>query len=161
MSDLRDELAEVIYSNMGRSWGWPKYRDALDSPRADLVAEYGKRDATDAYAYAATAEQAANALLPIITRETERARAESEAKARRFANLLGNQAKYLNDVLPAEVLRQKADAWDEGHKAGCADPYARYGQCDCGPNPYRPEPCPICGGRNGGHSMPCTAEAQS
>ena len=30
-----------------------------------------------------------------------------------------------------------AQAWDEGHAAGCADPYKRYGECGCGPNPYR------------------------
>ena len=134
MSDLRDELAEA----MARKW---RNLHTNESPMAHQ-------------------RMLADAILPIIERETERARAEAEAKARRFANLLGNQAKHLNDVLPAEIIRQKADAWDEGHKAGCADPYARYGQCDCGPNPYRPEPCPTCGGRNGGHSMPCTAEAQ-
>ena len=134
MSDLRDELAEALF-------------DVIDHERADDWMQYEVREACTL---------AADAILPIIERETERARAESEAKARHFANLLGNQAKHLNDVLPAEIIRQKADAWDEGHKAGCADPYARYGQCDCGPNPYRPEPCPTCGGRNGGHSMPCT-----
>ena len=33
-----------------------------------------------------------------------------------------------------------AQAWDEGHDAGCADPYKPYGECGCGPNPYkRPE----------------------
>ena len=32
-----------------------------------------------------------------------------------------------------------AQAWDEGHAAGCADPYKRYSECDCGPNPYRQE----------------------
>lgn len=38
----------------------------------------------------------------------------------------------------AEHDRQVAErAWDEGHRAGCADPYARHGECDCGPNPYR------------------------
>ena len=39
--------------------------------------------------------------------------------------------------LPAEVVRQKADAWDECHQAIAADPYCRTGQCDCPPNPYR------------------------
>ena len=32
-----------------------------------------------------------------------------------------------------------AAAWDDGHEAGCADPYARYHECDCRPNPYRTE----------------------
>ena len=31
----------------------------------------------------------------------------------------------------------RAEAWDEGHAAGCDDPYARWGECGCGPNPYR------------------------
>ena len=30
-----------------------------------------------------------------------------------------------------------AQAWDEGHATGCADPCKRYGECGCGPNPYR------------------------
>ena len=37
------------------------------------------------------------------------------------------------------IGRAMADAWDEGHNAGCGDPYKRYGECDCGPNPYRSE----------------------
>lgn len=32
-----------------------------------------------------------------------------------------------------------AQAWDEGHAAGCTDPYKRYGECGCGPNPHRQE----------------------
>ena len=38
-------------------------------------------------------------------------------------------------VLPDLLAR----AWDEGHAAGCADPYKRYNDCGCGPNPYRQE----------------------
>ena len=33
-------------------------------------------------------------------------------------DLLGNNAKALNDVLPREVLRQKAAAFDEGRRLG-------------------------------------------
>lgn len=51
-------------------------------------------------------------------------------------------ARVLAVVLP-DLL---AESWDEGHRTGCADPYARYGECGCGPNPYRatsgPEPAP-------------------
>ena len=43
--------------------------------------------------------------------------------------------RTLGAVLP-DLL---AAAWDEGHRAGCADPYARYHECDCRPNPYRAE----------------------
>ena len=43
--------------------------------------------------------------------------------------------RILTAVLP-ELLAQ---AWDEGHAAGCADPYKRYTECGCGPNPYRQE----------------------
>ena len=44
-------------------------------------------------------------------------------------------ARILEAVLP-DLLAQ---AWDEGHAAGCADPYKRYNDCGCGPNPYRQE----------------------
>ena len=51
-------------------------------------------------------------------------------------------ARVLTAVLPGLL----SEAWDEGHRAGCSDPYAHYGECDCGPNPYRaasgPEPAP-------------------
>ena len=52
-------------------------------------------------------------VLPDLLAEANTRAEDAEAKARRFANLLGNNAKALNDVLPREVLRQKADAWDE------------------------------------------------
>ena len=43
-------------------------------------------------------------------------------------------------LLDAAAERDElAAAWDEGHEAGCADPYARYHECDCRPNPYRAE----------------------
>ena len=48
-----------------------------------------------------------------------RERAEkAEAKAARFAGLLGHQSRTLTDTIAAEVLRQKADAWDEGYTSG-------------------------------------------
>ena len=53
------------------------------------------------------------AVLPDLLAEANTRAEDAEAKARRFANLLGNNAKALNDVLPREVLRQKAEAWDE------------------------------------------------
>ena len=43
------------------------------------------------------------------------------------------------DGLPVVTPAELAAAWDEGHEAGCADPYKRYHECDCRPNPYRTE----------------------
>ena len=77
------------------------------------------------------------AVLPDLLAAANARAEDAEANARRFANLLGDNAKALNDALPREVLRQKAAAWDEGHLAGCSDPYSAYGECSCGPNPYR------------------------
>lgn len=42
-----------------------------------------------------------------------------------------------HDALAAVLPDLLAAAWDEGHRAGCADPYAHYHECDCRPNPYR------------------------
>ena len=67
------------------------------------------------------------AVLPDLLAEANTRAEEAEAKARRFANLLGSNAKALNDTLPREVLRQKADAWDEGYRLGKADAAAAGG----------------------------------
>ena len=76
------------------------------------------------------------AVLPDLLAEANARAEEAEAKARRFANLLGNNAKALNDTLPREVLRQKAAAWDEGadfvtRHPGMSAEYVRAA------NPYR------------------------
>ena len=42
-------------------------------------------------------------------------------------------------ILEAVLPDLLAQAWDQGHAAGCADPYKRYTECGCGPNPYRQE----------------------
>lgn len=57
------------------------------------------------------------AVLPDLLAEANTRAEDAEAKARRFANLLGNNAKALNDALPREVLRQKVEAWDECTRA--------------------------------------------
>ena len=86
----------------------------------------------------ALAAQALAAVLPDLLAEANTRADEAEAKARRFANLLGNNAKALNDVLPREVLRQKAEAWDEGHHAGHEDARAvQPTYPDPTTNPYR------------------------
>ena len=78
------------------------------------------------------------AVLPDLLAEANTRAEDAEAKARRFANLLGNNAKALNDALPREVLRQKADAWDEGYHAGHEDARAvQPTYPDPTPNPYR------------------------
>ena len=82
------------------------------------------------------AHDALAAVLPDLLAEANTRANDAEAKARRFANLLGNNAKALNDTLPREVLRQKAAAWDEGadfvtRHPGMSAEYARAA------NPYR------------------------
>ena len=69
----------------------------------------------------ALAAQALAAVLPDLLAEANTRAEDAEAKARRFANLLGNNAKALNDVLPREALRQKAEAWDDGYRLGKSD----------------------------------------
>ena len=67
------------------------------------------------------------------------ARAEkAEAKAARFAGLLGHQSRTLTDTIAAETIRQKAAAWDEGHHAGHEEARAVHPTYpDPTPNPYR------------------------
>ena len=63
---------------------------------------------------------------------------KAEAKAARFAGLLGHQSRTLTDTIAAEVLRQKAEAWDEGHHAGHEEARAVHPTYpDPTPNPYR------------------------
>ena len=92
----------------------------------------------------ALAAQALAAVLPDLLAEANTRADEAEAKARRFANLLGNNAKALNDVLPREVLRQKAEAWDSGYTRGfydrerlSPDMPGRAASEGATPNPYR------------------------
>ena len=82
------------------------------------------------------------AVLPDLLAEANKRAEDAEAKARRFANLLGNNAKALNDSLPREVLRQKAAAWDEGHRLGLRQADYEMGAALNMPdltNPYRQE----------------------
>ena len=76
------------------------------------------------------------AVLPDLLAEANKRADDAEAKARRFANMLGNNAKALSDTLPREVLRQKAAAFDE-----CTHAWEAYlsGTSDNVPplNPYR------------------------
>ena len=94
----------------------------------------------------ALAAQALAAVLPDLLAEANTRAEDAEAKARRFANLLGNNAKALNDALPREALRQKADAWDEGYTRGfydreqlSPDMPGRDASEGATPNPYRQE----------------------
>lgn len=48
-------------------------------------------------------------------------------------------AYHLNRWGAAPLWEALAAVWDEGHRAGCANPYAHYRECDCRPNPYRTE----------------------
>ena len=59
-------------------------------------------------------------------------------KSARFAGLLAHQSRTLTDTIAAEVLRQKADAWDEGYHAGHEEARAVHPTYpDPTPNPYR------------------------
>lgn len=59
-------------------------------------------------------------------------------RTRKFANMLANYGNAINATLPAEVVRQKAEAWDEGHHAGHEDARAvQPTYPDLTPNPYR------------------------
>ena len=59
-------------------------------------------------------------------------------RTRKFANMLANYGNAINATLPAEVVRQKADAWDEGHADGLHDAH-EYREHRKMRNPYRPE----------------------
>ena len=59
-------------------------------------------------------------------------------RTRKFANMLANYGNAINATLPAEVVRQKADAWDEGHADGLHDAH-EYREHRKARNPYRPE----------------------
>ena len=99
-----------------------------------------KRTGHDTRAYMAAHDVLA-AVLPDLLAEANTRAEGAEAKARRFANLLGNNAKALNDGLPREVLRQKAEAWDEGYRLGKSDAAVNAvrvdGQYVQSINPYR------------------------
>ena len=107
-------------------------RDAL---RADRDALRAERDA-----HRKRAEHAeARATAAEVASRGYRERAEkAEAKAARFAGLLAHQSRTLTDAIAAEVLRQKAEAWDDGHHAGHEDARAVHPTYpDPTPNPYR------------------------
>ena len=57
------------------------------------------------------------AVLPDLLAEANTRAEDAEAKARRFANMLANYNNEINATLPAEVVRQKAAAWDECTRA--------------------------------------------
>ena len=88
------------------------------------------------------AHDALAAVLPDLLAAANARAEDAEAKARRFANLLGNNAKALNDTLPREVLRQKAAAFDEGRRLGLRQADYEMGAALNMPdltNPYRQE----------------------
>lgn len=59
-------------------------------------------------------------------------------RTRKFANMLANYGNAINATLPAEVVRQKADAWDEGHADGLHNAHEHREHRKLR-NPYRPE----------------------
>lgn len=105
--------------------------------RGGSYAECIQNAAIDAADTLRTAEARATAAEVASRGYRERAE-KAEAKAARFAGLLGHQSRTLTDAIAAEVLRQKADAWDEGHHAGHEEARAVHPTYpDPTPNPYR------------------------
>ena len=122
MTDLRALLGDKYDDVIARAGAALHDDDYPGERRCDLCEEHAARTIA--------------AVLPDLLAEANTRADEAEAKARRFANLLGNNAKALNDVLPREVLRQKAEAWDEGVGA-CARSHGHLRPMDT--NPYRTE----------------------
>ena len=130
MTDLRAILGDDRYDETIE-----KALAAADAPHNGYQVTRGHVDERDVAAILA-------AVLPDLLAEANTRADDAEAKARRFANLLGNNAKALNDVLPREVLRQKAAAWDEGRRLGLRQADYEMGAALNMPdltNPYRQE----------------------
>ena len=121
--------------------GSPEATDALlvrantaASERVERVVNDEHRQGVVLAGWMLTFPEVLAAVLPDLLAEANTRADDAEAKARRFANLLGN----INDVLPREVLHQKAEAWDEGYHAGHEDARAvQPTYPDPTPNPYR------------------------
>lgn len=135
LSDLRTAEARATAAEVAsrgyreRAEKAERERDAalrtVDEHRCDGQAER-------AYKRAIHAEAERDAL-------AERAEA-AEAKAARFAGLLGHQSRTLTDTIAAETTRQKADAWDEGYTSGHSRAMRRMSDepnVEPGTNPYR------------------------
>ena len=148
LGDKYDETIEkasrayIMSSEDGADF-WPMWVEFADSdrPDGDEGEVYTREIVADTRRDMATALAA---VLPDLLAEANTRADDAEAKARRFANLLGNNAKALNDELPREVLRQKAAAWDEGYTRGfydrerlSPDMPGRDASEGATPNPYR------------------------
>ena len=113
--------------------------DQVIQKAADAMDEVFLDRALDVYPWLAPEAAAAlAAVLPDLLAEANTRAEDAEAKARRFANMLANYNNEINATLPAEVVRQKAAAWDE-----CTRAWEAYlsGTSDNVPplNPYRQE----------------------
>ena len=141
---LRAELAHMTEARDNARAERDAALRTMDEHRCDEQAEraYGRamRAEAERDAHRERAERAeARATAAEVASRGYRERAEkAEAKAARFAGLLGHQSRTLTDTIAAEVLRQKADAWDEGHHAGHEEARAVHPTYpDPTPNPYR------------------------
>ena len=133
MSDLTPEaMAELRRLLAAATPGqWEAEGSQVWGPDGVLVAAVREHSTIVDRPDAALIAAAVNALPPLLD-------------AAELANLLGNNAKALNDVLPREVLRQKAEAWDEGYTRGfydreqlSPDMPGRDASEGATPNPYR------------------------
>ena len=80
-TELRRQIAEAIYIDSGRSFGWPTYAEALSGSPHDL-AKYGRRDGVTAKAYAENSESNAAAIMGIIGPRLDQLDAAEAALAR-------------------------------------------------------------------------------
>ena len=135
-AELRDQIAETIH------------RRICEHSREDCIENLGK------------CERATDSTMPLISTALD----DGIALARLLSGALDDVIRTLRELaekaagepipfddldLYAEMVDGALDAaadadllaqaWDEGHAAGCADPYKRYTECVCGPNPYRQE----------------------
>ena len=115
-----------------------KYDETIEKAVEALYDECGRPLSCSKHGHMDEAVSALAAVLPDLLAEANTRAEDAEAKARRFANMLANYNNEINATLPAEVVRQKAAAWDECTRAWEAYPS---GTSDNVPplNPYRQE----------------------
>ena len=136
-------LSAVAHAGKGyhhtEFWTDPLDYGAPSHLRGDSYVECIQNAAIDAADTLRTAE--ARAAAAEVASRGYRERAEkAEAKAARFAGLLGHQSRTLTDTIAAETIRQKADAWDEGYTSGHSRAMRRMSDepnVEPGTNPYR------------------------
>ena len=118
-TELRRQIAEAIYIDSGRSFGWPTYAEALSGSPRDL-AKYGRRDGVTAKAYAENSESNAAAIMGIIGPRLDQLDAAEAALARvRELHTRESFWQYHRDQEHSYLTQQ-----DAADASGCDCPYA-------------------------------------